>query len=219
MKLIAEMLPFAIENEIAVLDMCCGPGDLGRFVRERFPRARIDCVDRDPFLLALCTALNRRKGIPGDTFVRDMWNTNWSAEISGDYDAIVASTALHWFDERRLGELFVDVFGLLKRGGVFLFAEPACAQEPFATAFSEWKAKQAEAYDPATWDHFWARANALLGYEHREVLGCRPAGRDEIGDRGIPVPEYVGLLEKAGFEAIDILLRDAEKVVLASLKP
>jgi len=40
------MLPFAIDQEIAVLDMCCGPGDLGRFVRARFPEARIDCVDR-----------------------------------------------------------------------------------------------------------------------------------------------------------------------------
>jgi SAM-dependent methyltransferase len=218
LSLIAEMLPFPHDRELGVLDLCCGPGDLGRFVRQRFPKARIDCVDRDPFLLALCTALNRREEIPGQTFVRDMWDTTWSAGVPSNYDAIVCSTALHWFDVERLGELFADVFSLLKRGGVFLFAEPACAPRPFESAFEDWKAKQADTYDPGSWDRFWARANALLGYDHREVLGGRPAGRKEIGDRGVPLLEYVALLKHAGFESIDALLRDAEKVVLASCK-
>jgi hypothetical protein len=31
--------------------------------------------------------------------------------------------------------------------------------------------------------------------------------------------QWVGLLTDAGFESIDILLRDAEKAVLASVKP
>jgi SAM-dependent methyltransferase len=219
LKLIAEVLPFSPTREIAVLDMCCGPGDLGRFVRARFPKSRIDCVDRDPFLLALCATLNQRERIPGQRYVRDMWEPGWGTGLPRDYDAVVASTALHWFDVERLGELFADVFSMLKRGGVFLFAEPACAVQPFASAFEDWKAKQADTYDPATWDRFWARANALLGYDHREVLGGRPVGRGEIGDSGIPVSEYVALLTRAGFESIDVLLRDADKVVLASCKP
>ena len=157
LRLIAEMVPFQRNQELAVLDMCCGPGDLGRFVRERFLKARIDCVDRDPFLLALCTALNGRERIPGQTFVRDMWDTNWSAGLPNAYEGVVASTALHWFDVERLRELFADTYRLLKRGGVFLFAEPASVQQPFASVFEEWKAKQADAYDPSTWDQFWAR--------------------------------------------------------------
>jgi len=108
---------------------------------------------------------------------------------------------------------------LLKRGGVFLFAEPACAQTPFASPFDNWRATQAQAYDPTTWGHFWARANELLGSDHREQLVRRPAGREEIGDYGIPVLEYVALLERAGMQKIDILFRDAEKVVLASVRP
>jgi trans-aconitate methyltransferase len=219
LRLIAEMLPFARDRELAVLDMCCGPGDLGRFVRQRFSKARIDCVDRDPFLLALCAALNQRDEVPGQTFVRDLWDATWSTGLPKEYDAVIASTALHWFDVGRLGELFADVFGLLKRGGVFMFAEPARAQEPFASAFAEWKAKQADAYDPSTWDRFWARANALLGYDHRAVLGRHPADRVEIGDAGIPVVEYVALLRHAKFESIDVLMRDADKVVVASAKP
>jgi len=219
LKLIAEMLPFSPTQAIAVLDMCCGPGDLGRFVRARFSKARIDCIDRDPFLLALCEALNQREGILGRMFVRDMWDTSWSDGLPREYDAVVASSALHWFDVERIGELFADVISLLKRGGVFLFAEPASAQQPFASVFEEWKTKQADAYDPSTWDRFWERANALVGYDHREVLGRFPAGRVEIGDAGIPVLEYVALLRHAGFALVDVLHRDTEKAVLAAAKP
>lgn len=148
-----------------------------------------------------------------------MWDTNWSAGLPHAYEAVVASTALHWFDVERLGELFADTLRLLKRGGVFLLAEPASVQQPFASVFEEWKAKQADAYDPSTWNQFWARANALLGYDHKEVLGGHPASRVEIGDAGISVLEYVALLKEVGFESIDVLLRDAEKVVMAASKP
>jgi SAM-dependent methyltransferase len=218
LRTIAEMLAFSRDREIAVLDLCCGPGDLSRFVRDRFPNARIDCVDRDPFLLALCAQLNTRQQIPGRTFVRDLWEVTWSGGLPTDYDAVLASTALHWFDVKRLGELFADVFGLLKHGGVFLFAEPACAEQRFASAFDEWKAKQSEGYDPSTWERFWERANGLLGYNHREILSKRPTGRGQIGDDGIPVMEYANLLKSARFGSIDVLLRDSEKVVMAACK-
>jgi SAM-dependent methyltransferase len=219
LELIAAALPFSKNDGLSVLDMCSGPGDLARFIRLRFPKARVDCVDRDPFLLSLCLALNRRRGISNVTFVRDLWDTNWCDGLSREYDAVVAATALHWFDVQRLGELFVDVFRLLRPGGVFLFAEPASAPPLFASVFEDWKARQPDLYDPSAWDRFWSRVNTLLGYDHRNFRGGRPPGRGEIGDRGIPVLEYVALLKNAGFESIDVLLRDSEKVVLASSKP
>jgi len=40
-----------------------------------------------------------------------------------------------------------------------------------------------------------------------------------IGDRGLPDQEWVRLLKNAGFESVDVLLRDTEKVVLAAHKP
>jgi hypothetical protein len=58
--------------------------------------------------------------------------------------------------------------------------------------------------------------NALLGYDYG-FLGD-PDHQDRIGD-GLSVMQWVALLTDAGFESIDILLRDAEKVVLASIKP
>ena len=223
-ELITAALPFDESKELSVLDLCCGPGDLGRYISKRFQKARVNCVDRDPFLLSLCAALNRKSGIMTQTFVRDMWSAEWCDGLSRDYHVVATAAALHWFDIRRLSELFCDIFGLLRSGGVFLFAEPASPQPRFAVALDHEKAGQPdnfdpENYDPEAWDRFWSRANALLGYDHLEVLRGRPVDREEIGDRGIPVLEYVAMLEKAGFESIDVLRRDSWNVVLASSKP
>jgi trans-aconitate methyltransferase len=65
LELIAAAIPFPADEPLRVLDLCCGPGDVGRLIRSQFPKARIDCVDRDLFLLSLCIALNRRENIQG----------------------------------------------------------------------------------------------------------------------------------------------------------
>ena len=56
-----------------------------------------------------------------------------------------------------------------------------------------------------------------MGYDYG-FLGDPPDNQDRIGD-GLSVMRWVGVLADAGFQSIDILLRDAEKVVLASVKP
>jgi hypothetical protein len=45
-----------------------------------------------------------------------------------------------------------------------------------------------------------------------------PGNQERIGD-GLSAMRWVGLLADAGFQSIDILLRDPEKVVLAGAKP
>ena len=59
--------------------------------------------------------------------------------------------------------------------------------------------------------------NALLGYDYG-FLGDPPDNQNHIGD-GLFVMQWAGLLTDAGFGSIDILLRDAEKVILVSVKP
>jgi hypothetical protein len=56
-----------------------------------------------------------------------------------------------------------------------------------------------------------------LGYDYG-FLGDPPKGQDRIGET-LSVMQWVGLLTAAGFESIDVLLRDAEKVVLATVRP
>jgi SAM-dependent methyltransferase len=215
LDLMAAAIPFPPDSSLRVLDLCCGPGDVGRAIRGRYPNSEIDCLDRDVFLISICIGVNRREGVPGRNFVRDLWDANWHNGLEPEYDVIAAANALHWLDVRRAGQVSREVFRLLRRGGVFLFVEPACTEKAFAAGFTEWKSQQPSRYSRENWERFWSRANEILGYDHTKLLGSRDSQLVE----GMPVSGWVRILGDAGFESIDVLLRDADEVILAAVKP
>jgi SAM-dependent methyltransferase len=216
LDLMAAAIPFPTDAALRVLDLCCGPGDVGRAVHARYPKARIDCVDRDVFLISMCIAKNRREGIPGENLVRDLWNADWRAGLGHGYDIVATANGFHWLDARRVSELFKDAFQLLRSGGVFLFVEPAGIEATFAAGFAEWKSRQPSRYSRENWERFWNRANEILNYDHIKQLGSPNPHR--IGD-GMSVSGWMRFLKDAGFESIDVLLRDADEVMLAAAKP
>jgi SAM-dependent methyltransferase len=216
LKLIAAAIPFPTDECLRILDPGCGTGDAGRVIHARFPHARIDFVDQNEFFVSLCGAVNRRDGIAGGTWLRDLSEPNWRRHLASDYDVAVAVNSVHWFSLASAAELLGDIFQLLRSGGVFLLMEPAGAEPPFAPGFDAWKKEQPSQHNYEDWRRFWSRVNDLLGYDYG-FLG-EPGNQDRIGD-GLSVMQWVGLLADAGFRSIDILLRDSEKVVLASAKP
>lgn len=216
LELIASAIPFPRSEAIRALDLCCGPGDVGRAIRQVYPKAQIDCIDRDPFLTSICRAVNQRDRIPGTLVLRDLKDAGWLDDLPGKYDIVATVNALHWFDAARATQLVEDVHGTLRGGGLFLLAEPACPETPFVAGFEQWKAKQPPRYTRENWERFWSRANALLGYDHTTLLG--PCQANRIGEDGMSVAGWIRLLERAGFELIDVLLRDADQVVIGALK-
>ena len=216
LKLIAAAIPFPINRSLRVLDLGCGPGDAGRVIHSRFPHARIDFVDRNEFFVSLCGAVNRRDGIGGRTWVRDLSEPNWRRDLASDYDVVVAVNAVHWFSLAGAAKLFGDIFQSLRSGGVFLLMEPAATEPPFASGFQAWQKEQPSQHRYEDWRQFWSRVDDLLGCDYG-FLGD-PDKQDRIGD-SLSVMQWVRLLTGVGFESIDVLLRDAEKVVLATVKP
>jgi len=215
LELIASAIPLPRNQAIRALDFCCGPGDVGRAIRQLYPNAQIDCIDRDPFLTSICRAVNQRDRIPGTLVVRDLTEDGWLDELPGNYDVVAAVNALHWFDAGRAAQLVEDVHGTLRGGGLFVLAEPACPETPFVAGFEEWKARRPPRYTRENWQRFWSKANALLGYDHTTLLGSRDATR--IGD-DMSVAGWIRLVERAGFGLIDVLWRDADQVVIGALK-
>jgi len=49
----------------------------------------------------MCIGMNRREGVPGRTFVRDLGDSNWHNGLELEYDVVATANALHWLDERR----------------------------------------------------------------------------------------------------------------------
>jgi cyclopropane fatty-acyl-phospholipid synthase-like methyltransferase len=105
-------------------------------------RAEVDFVDRDPFFVSLCGAVNRRDGTPGRTLVRDLSEPDWQNDLASDYDVVVAVNAMHWFSVARAAELFGDIFQSLRSGGAFLLMEPAGAESQSASGFNAWQKQQ-----------------------------------------------------------------------------
>jgi trans-aconitate methyltransferase len=198
LKLIAATIPFPMDQSLRVLDVGCGPGDAGRAIHSRFPRAQIDFVDRNEFFVSLCAAVNRHDGIHGRTWVGDLSEPNWRRDLASDYDVVVAVNAVHWFSLAKGAELFGDILQSLRSGGVFLLLEPAAAESPFAPGFDAWRKEQPSQHRYEDWRRFWSRVKALLGYDYG-FLG-EPDGQDRIGD-GLSVMQWVGLLTGAGFES------------------
>jgi len=215
LDLMTAAIPFPEDAALRVLDLCCGPGDVGRAIRARYPKSRIDCLDRDVFLISICIATNRREGVPGRSFIRDLWEANWCTGLERDYDVVATANAFHWLDARRVGESFKDVFRLLRPRGVFVFVEPVSSEPTFAAGFAEWKSRQPSRYSRQNWERFWGRANEILGYDHTKLLGPRDS---HLGE-DMPVSGWVRGLSNAGFVSIDVLLRDADEVMLAAVKP
>jgi SAM-dependent methyltransferase len=216
LKLIAAAIPFPLDRSLRVLDLGCGTGDAGRAIHSRFPHARIDSVDRNEFFVSLCGAVNRRDGIGGRTWMCDLSEPRCRRNLEKDYDVVVAVNAVHWFSVAKAAALFGDVFQSLRPGGVFLLMEPAGAEPPFAPGFGEWKNEQPSQHKYEDWRRFWSRVKDLVGHDYG-FLGD-PDGQDRIGDE-LSVMQWAGLLTDAGLKSVDILLRDSEKVVLASVKP
>src|SRR5215468_3695768 len=101
LELIATVLPFPRDNALRVLDLCCGPGDVGRAIRREYPNAQIDCVDRDPFLTSICIGVNRRDRIPGRIITRDLEKGDWQVDLLRGYNVVATANALHWFNAAR----------------------------------------------------------------------------------------------------------------------
>lgn len=108
------------------VDLCCGPGDLGRAIRQNYPNAEVDFIDRDPLLLSICRGFNRRAGVPGSYRQLDLNEESWCQGLRArHYDVIAATNAMHWLSAVRAEAVFGDIHRLLDDGGTFFFAEPA----------------------------------------------------------------------------------------------
>ncbi|HKT04209.1 MAG TPA: class I SAM-dependent methyltransferase, partial [Rugosimonospora sp.] len=105
----------------AVLDLAGGTGSISLRVLRRFEHASTTLVDVDPVLLAIAGAsLPERSTVVG----ADLRTPAWSSALPrGDFDAVLTATALHWLPAPRLAEVYAEIRGVLRHGGVFLNAD------------------------------------------------------------------------------------------------
>ncbi len=152
-----------------VLDLGGGTGTLCARLLERLPAAEITLVDLDPVMLTIAGA-----SLPPSVRVvrADLRDPDWVTRLpSGGYDAVLAVMALHYLPPGRLTELYAELAGLVRAGGLVATVDDMPDEDAVATTSDGGE-------DP--WSTWWeqAAADPVLGpavVERARLFGDAPS--------------------------------------------
>lgn len=116
-------IPFNTDDMINVIDLGCGTGTISKLVKERFPKARITCVDIAENMIE--TARYKLADYSDiDYIVRDFY----AFDFPGNYDVAVSSLALHHLvtPEDKVS-FYKKIYTALNSGGCFFNADVVLA--------------------------------------------------------------------------------------------
>ncbi len=111
-----ELIPFAEDAAIDVLDLGAGTGLFSGQVLEKYPLGRFVLYDVAEKMLDV--ARERFRNIP-DRF-RYVVGDYRNLRDAGCFDLVISSLSIHHLEDEEKRELFGRIFGVLKDGGVFI---------------------------------------------------------------------------------------------------
>ena len=120
-RLLAQAIPFDKTVAIKILDVGAGYGALTRFLLNYFPNATAVCQDGSEEMIAL--GRERMADLTGsfDYVLGDFSRHGWSQLITGPFEAVVSSIAIHNVGSPNIIRgIYEDIFPLVKNGGCFL---------------------------------------------------------------------------------------------------
>jgi SAM-dependent methyltransferase len=120
-QLICDLLPFAADATVRILDVGAGYGPVSQFLLDHFPNAT--CIAQDGSAPMLRRAQQRMAGYGArfTTIQSDLFDPSWAPTQYGPFDAVVSALCLHNLrDFQRINTIYGNIRALLKPGGVFL---------------------------------------------------------------------------------------------------
>ncbi|NUT44632.1 MAG: class I SAM-dependent methyltransferase [Thermoactinospora sp.] len=203
-----------------VVDLGCGPGSLSARLLERLPQATVVAVDADPLLLGL-----GRAAYPGVRFVSaDLRTGGWADALGLDRpaDAAVSTTALHWISPEELQEMYAELAGVLRPGGILLNGDhmdsssPALARLEHAVHERETERVFAGSR-PEDWRSWWDAISADPAFAALDEERTT-AGAGHHGSESHLVEHHVSALTKAGFDEIGTLWQRGNNRLLCAVR-
>lgn len=151
--------------EPRILDLAGGTGSLAARVLERVPHALAVVADKDPALLAIAADLALADDRLSTAEV-DLADGSWPEHpliVTGGFDAVVSSTALHWLRPGVLSDVYRRLPDLLRPGGIVLNGDHLAYSphhEPTLAAVARRDDEQMQertfSAGADTWDQWWA---------------------------------------------------------------
>jgi len=120
-----DVLEVLMPPEFVAIDLACGPGSLSQRLLQRFPQAKCIAIDFDPVLLKMGQSVlgdfqGRLTWLEADLRSIDLLAEFTKAKIGEKIDAVLSTTAIHWFLNTELLGLYQQLGQLICPGGIFL---------------------------------------------------------------------------------------------------
>ena len=182
----------------AFIDLGCGDGILGRTILDEYPEARGTFIDFSPLMLE--TARTRVGNPEHHTFLDgDFGVPQWRDRLPlNQVDLIVSGFAIHHQPDERKREIYAEIFGLLRPGGLFLNLEHVASASTQGTRlFDE--------YFIDSLVRFHGRAGSSKSRE--EIAGEYYHRPDKVANILAPVETQCGWLREIGFTGVDCFFK------------
>ena len=113
----------------SILDLGCGPGEIGERFLARFPEASWTGIDEAPEMLERARA--RFEPHAGRThLLQSPLQADWNEQAPEPFDLAVAVQTVHHLEPDEKRGLFARVLSVLRSGGLFLMSEPVQLDAP-----------------------------------------------------------------------------------------
>jgi tRNA (cmo5U34)-methyltransferase len=203
-RLMAELLPFADDEQFTFVDLGAGTGAAARAVLDYYPGAQAILADYSPQMMDEAhlelSAYDGRY-----TYVEfDLGSGQWPAEIPQQVAAVISSLCVHHLPDGRKQELFREIQARLAPGGWYLNYDPVTADEP---AVEEAWVRAGDRQDPAAA----AKRAHRSPEEHRHY--------ENHVRYMIPLAPQLEFMRAAGFEAIDVYWKQLDYVIYGGRRP
>lgn len=194
-EVLVSILPFSKEQVFSVLDLGCGTGTISRKIKDVFPNIKLTCVDIAKNMLDIASAKNGSDTI----LIQADFNT---FDFPQKYDAIVSSLALHHLetDEDKQG-FYNKIYEALNDGGIFINIDVVTSDDSSLQQVYMNK-----------WIDFIAQNIPVSEIENKWL----PTYYAE--DRPVSLLQHIKMLEKAGFNMVDVVYKYYNFAVYCAMK-
>lgn len=192
-----EVIPFASEQVLEVLDLGAGTGLVAGLVAAKYPQARITLIDLAGEMLsearkALAEYYNEFNYITADYVAGESFGK--------EFDLIISSLSIHHLKDKDKRKLFTKICANLKVGGIFINADQALGETAAIEKFNHGK---------------WLEQSRERGATEEELAAALERMRE---DKMSPLADQLQWLRDAGFAEVTCWYKNYSFVVFSGMK-
>lgn len=210
-NLMHRIIEAVVPEVTAFADLGCGDGVLGHSLFSHYPDARGVFVDFSEPMLESASERFAGSGYDISLELADLSAPGWLAAVNDDpqFDVVVSGFSIHHLTNERKHDLYQEIYGLLRPGGLFLNVEHVAPQAPLVR----------QLFDDLFIDSLFAYQFDARGAASREDVERDYYARPDQYDNVLAsVDEQCAWLREIGYGGVDCYLKILEIALFGGVK-